>query len=153
MRASIRELWSRKVRQLRNKRFLDAAMAAGALVSTADGVVCLSEQLALDELIARMDKLEVFDKHAGVDLHRNFVEGIEADPDAGRRAAMKAVSAFRGDAEHGQLILYVGATIARADLELTQNERRALEEICEGLGLEAAASLELVFGEGDPPAA
>ena len=94
MKASIRELWSREVARLRNHPFLEAAMAAGALVSTADGVVRLSEQLALDAWIARIERLQVFDEHAGVNLHRDYVEGIQADTVKGRRRALDRVAAF-----------------------------------------------------------
>jgi tellurite resistance protein len=79
VRASILEYWSNKIQRLRGRGFLDAAMAAAALVSTADEDVRLSEQYALDHLVQRMDQLRLFDPHTAADLHQRYVERIEAD--------------------------------------------------------------------------
>ncbi|MDJ0869684.1 MAG: TerB family tellurite resistance protein [Myxococcota bacterium] len=139
MRATIRDWLSQRVEQLRNRSFLQASMAAAALVATADEDVRLSEQLALDELLGRVEKLRVFAVHDAVDLHRDFVERILANAAAGRAAALEAVSAFRGDEDQRLLVLYVGAVIAKADLELSETEERALNEICGALALPESA--------------
>jgi tellurite resistance protein len=146
VRASILENWSTKVQRLRGRRFLDAAMAAAALVSSADEDVRLSEQYALDHLLARMDKLRVFDPHAGVELHRRYVERIAAEPGNGRQDAIDSVSSFRGDEEKGLLILYVGAVVAKADGDLSEPETRALADISTALGLPAEESLDRIWG-------
>ena len=146
MRVSMVQWWSQRLRQLRNRTFLRAAMAAGALVSTADHDVRLSEQLALDDLLARLEELRVYDVHVGVELHRGYAERIKADPEKGRRTAIDAISAFRGDEEHGLLILYVAATIAGADQELTATEQQTLAEIADALGLSAQEALARIWG-------
>ncbi len=153
MRASILERWSTKVQQIRGRRFLDAAMAAAALVSTADEDVRLSEQFALDRLLQRMQQLRVFDPRAGVELHRRYVERITAESGDGRRDAIDSVSYFRGDEEQGLLILYVGAVVARADGDLSEPERRALADISSALGLPMEESLGRIWGTGsaEPP--
>ncbi len=126
-------------------------MAAAALVSTADEDVRLSEQLALDQLLERMDLLRVFDPHTGVDLHRRFVDGIGAHRGHGRREALAALTAFRGDEDQGLLILYVAAGIAKADQNLSEPEERALHEICDALGLPAQESLARIWDAGTVP--
>ena len=153
MRVSILERWSTKVQQIRGRRFLDAAMAAAALVSTADEDVRLSEQFALDRLLQRMQQLRVFDPRAGVELHRRYVERITAESGDGRRDAIDSVSSFRGDEEQGLLILYVGAVVARADGDLSEPERRALADISSALGLPMEESLGRIWGTGSagPP--
>ena len=150
MSTSMGNWWSQSLARLRNRTFLRAAMAAGALVSTADHRVRLSEQLALDDLLARLEKLRVYEVHIGVELHRGFAEQISADPAKGKRTAIEALSAFRGDEEHGLLILYVAATIAGADQELAEPERRMLTEIADELGLPAQESLARIWGEAAP---
>lgn len=151
MRASILEYWSNKIQQLRGRGFLDAAMAAAALVSTADEDVRLSEQYALDHLVQRMDELRIFDPHAAVDLHRRYVERIAEGSESGRREAIDSVSSFRGDEEKGLLILYVGAVVARADGDLSEPETRALGEIATALGLPAKQALDRIWGESPKP--
>ncbi len=112
-------------------------MAAAALVSTADHQTRLSEQIALDHLLERLEKLRVFDPHKAVDLHRSFAEAIVSDPKRGYRKAVKAVSAFRGKENDALLILYVAASIARANFDLPQAEREVLAAIRDQLGLPA----------------
>ena len=146
MRASILERWSTKVQRLRGRRFLDAAMAAAALVSTADKDVRLSEQFALDRLIERMEQLRIFDPRAGIELHRRYVERIMAESGNGRRDAIDAVSSFQGDEERRLLILYVGVVVARADGDLPEPETRALADISSALGLPVEESLGRIWG-------
>ncbi len=145
MRASVLERWSDKVQQHRSRRFLDAAMAAAALVSSADSDVRLSEQLAIDSLLGRMDKLQLFDPHAGVELHRRYAERIKAEHNRGRRDALDSVAKFRGDEEQSLLILYVGAVVAKADGHLSEQEESALADICETLALPAEESLARIW--------
>ena len=148
MRVSILERWSTKVQRIRGRRFLDAAMAAAALVSTADRDVRLSEQFALDRLLERMEQLHIFDPRAGIELHRRYVERIMAESGDGRRDAIDSVSAFRGDEEQGLLILYVGAVVARADGDLSEPETRALADISSALDLPVEESLGRIWGAG-----
>jgi tellurite resistance protein len=148
VRASILQRWSTKVQQIRGRRFLDAAMAAAALVSTADQDVRLSEQYTLDRLLERMEQLRIFDPRAGIELHRRHVERIMAESGSGRQDVIDSVSAFRGDQEQRLLILYVGAIVARADGDLSEPEARALADIASALGLPVEESLDRIWGAG-----
>jgi len=148
VRASILQRWSTKVQQIRGRRFLDAAMAAAALVSTADQDVRLSEQYTLDRLLERMEQLRIFDPRAGIEVHRRNVERIMAESGDGRRDVIDSVSAFRGDEEQRLLILYVGAIVARADGDLSEPEAGALADIASALGLPLEESLDRIWGTG-----
>ena len=112
-------------------------MAAAALVSTADHHTRLAEQIALDHLLERLEKLRVFDPHTAVDLCRSFADAIESDPGRGRQQAIAAVSAFRGKENDASLILYIASSIARANFDLSQAERDMLIELRDLLGLPA----------------
>ena len=151
MKATIRERWSEQVQRLRNRKFLDASMAAAALVSAADADVRLSEQFAIDALLERLERLRVFDPHAGVDIHRRYAKKIMDAPAEGKKQALESVSSLRGDSERGLLILYVGATVARADGNLSTLEMAALAEIANVLGLPEEESLERIWGDEEGP--
>lgn len=144
--ASILKRWSTKVQRIRGRRFLDAAMAAAALVSTADKDVRLSEQFALDRLLERMEQLRIFDPRAGIELHRRHVERIMAESGNGRRDALDSVSSFRGDEKRRLVILQIGAAVARADGDLSEPEREALADIASALGLPLEVSLDRIRG-------
>ena len=66
-----------------------------------------------------------------------FAEAIEADAESGHRKAVGAVSAFRGRGNDSLLILYVAASIARANFDHPQAERDVLLELQDHLGLPA----------------
>jgi len=151
VKVSILDRWSRKIQQLRQRAFLEAAMAAAALVSTADEDVRLSEQLALDRVLDRLDRLRVFDPHTGVELHRRYAESILADPSQGRLAAIQALVSFDGSDEERLLILYVAAVIAKADQVLSNLERGALDQICQALSLPVEPSLERIWATTGSP--
>jgi tellurite resistance protein len=150
VRATMLEQWSRRLGQHRNRPFLEAAMAAAALVSTADDDVRLSEQVALDELMDRIDRLSAFDPHIGVELHRRHVDAIEHDRAAGREAAIQVLTTYRGGDEERLLILYVSAVIARADQELAESERLAMTAVCDALGLSVDESLARIWSRVAP---
>ena len=73
------------------------------------------------------------------------------DPAEGKKQALESVSSLRGDSERGLLILYVGATVARADGNLSTLEMAALAEIANVLGLPEEESLERIWGDEESP--
>ncbi len=147
MRVSLRDRWSRRVGRFRNRSFLDAAMAAAALVASAGPEIRLAEQLALDEVLERLDQLRVYDAHTGVDLHQLYVKQLQADPELGLQQVLDSIRAFRGDPDRGMLILYVAAFVARADGELSEPDRFALGHIADALGLALEPALQRIWGE------
>ena len=130
----LRELLKRRGR-LSERSFLEAAMAASALVSMADREVRLSEQLGLDYILENAKRLETVDPHEAVEIHRRYVEAIRADADAGQQAALGVISRFRNDPDSARLLLSVGLAIAKADSEVSVVEDAALAGICDALQL------------------
>ncbi len=131
-----KSMLARHRERVRERRFLDAAMAASALVATADGEVTLAELLSRDEVLVRVDALQAFDSNEAVDSFRSFVSAIEADPAAGTERALAAVSVFGDDAEMAQLLLRASVAIAKADADFTSEEQAVIARLCEALGTE-----------------
>jgi tellurite resistance protein len=145
MKVGFLDAWSRRASRRRQRRFLEAAMSAAALVSMADDEVRLSEQLALDEVFGRIRTLYAFESKLAVDLHREIAEEIAKDPIGGRERAMARVGRFEGNEDDRLSVLYVAAVIARADLELSAAEEVALIQICECLSLSTDEALERIW--------
>ena len=145
MKIGLLDAWTRRVAMRRQRPFLEAAMAAAALVSMADDEVRLSEQLALGEVIGRIRSLYAFESHTAVDLHREIAEKIANDPSEGRQRAFEMVERFEGNEDDRLSVLYVAAVIARADLDLSASEEIALEQICERLSLSTDYALERIW--------
>ncbi len=129
-------LLERHREQARERRFLDAAMAASALVATADGEISLAELLSRDEVLTRVDALQAFDSNQAVDSFRGFVDAIEADAEAGAAQALAAVGAFGDEPELAHMLLRASVAIAKADSDFSAEEQAIIDRICEALGCE-----------------
>ncbi len=121
--------------RFRNRQFLDAAMAAAALVATADGEVTFSEMSALDDVLENIRDLNVYDPHVAVDIYRDYADALRTGGEAARRDALNAVARISGDTDACDLLVRVAVAISRADGELTAQEREAIGDLCGVLGV------------------
>ena len=85
-----------ELHRFRNRHFLEAAMAASALLALADEEVLISERLALDYVLKNVGELKIFDVYKAVDMFRDHVEAIQRDNVAGRERVSKALARFSG---------------------------------------------------------
>jgi tellurite resistance protein len=68
-----------KLQRHRSKPFLEAMMAAAALLALADEEIVISERLALDFILANVSELKLFDVHQAVNLFRDWGKAIKED--------------------------------------------------------------------------
>ena len=109
-------------------------MAAAALVATADGAVSLGHRHRLDEVLANVPALRAFDVHLAGDLFRDFAERIQAQPEIGRKLALKAVAGLKGQGEEARLLVRIACTLAQADGGCSEAGIAAVREIAQALG-------------------
>lgn len=131
----LRDLFHTQAERLRHRPFLEATMAASALVATADGEVSFSERVRMDELLESLELLKVYDVHTAVDLFNDHVASLEENRDKGRAEVFAAVEKIAGEPEEGLLLLRVCRAISEADGEYAESERRAIEELAKVLNL------------------
>ncbi len=122
--------------RFRNRPFLEATMAASALVAMADGEVKFTELTAIDDLLESVRELQVYDPHVAVDLCRDYVDAIAADADSGTAKALQAVGRIAGDDEAARLVVQMGLVISRSDGEFSESEVDAVRELCAALRLD-----------------
>ena len=130
-----RETLRNGLSRFRNRQFLDATMAATALVATADGEVTFSELSALDTVLESVKDLQIYDPHIAVDIYKDFADAIVNEPEAGRRDAMAAVRKIAGHPDAADLVIRVAVAISKADGELTVDERSTINDLCTELGV------------------
>lgn len=121
--------------RFRNRQFLEATMAAAALVATADGEVTFSEMSALDDLLENVRDLNIYDPHVAVDVYRDYADAIRSEGESARRDALNAVSRIAGDHDACDLLIRVAVAISKADGELSAPEARAISDLCGALGV------------------
>jgi tellurite resistance protein TerB len=119
----------------RQRPFLEAAMAACALIASADDEVSFSERARMDAVLESLAELRIFDPHEAVDLFNARIEALQADRDAGRAAAFEAVRRGAVAEGAGVLIVRICVAISLADGKFVASERAMLGLICAALNL------------------
>ena len=143
-----RESIAEKLERHRNKPFLEAMMAATALLALADEEIMLSERLALDVILENVNELEVFDVHQAVNLFQDWGKAIKEDFGTAKKQVLKAVAKFAGDEEKASLLVRAGILIAKADGDFSEPEQKVLDELCQVLCLESSAVCHFEPEEG-----
>ena len=119
----------------RNRAFLEATMAAAALVSHADGEVSLSERIRVDQILERLDQLKIYDPHLAVDLFNEVIDALDEAPDQGRETALARIKPMAKDPDAAHLVVRICCAVSEADGEFSPAERRTVEAICSTLGV------------------
>jgi tellurite resistance protein TerB len=133
-----REAIAREIERFRNRHFLEATMAASALVACADGEVKISELNTLDQALDAIHELEIFDPHVAVDLYRDHAEALRRGEKDARRNALKAVAEIRGNESAALLLLKVCVAIGKSDEAFDDAEREVVLDICAALDIAPA---------------
>jgi tellurite resistance protein len=119
-----------------NRPFLEAVMSAAALVCAADGEVTFPERMRLDQIIAAIKQLEVFDPHEAVDLFNDYTQAIQEDSETGREAAFKRIEPVAKNPETAALILRVCIGILEVEGDDTMVEQIEIVSLCSRLGID-----------------
>ncbi len=127
-----------QLQRYRNKPFLEAMMAATALLALADDKVQLSERLALDYILENVKQLKLFDVHKAVNMFCDYGELLKNDYNLGKEKVFKAVAKFSGDKEKASLIIRACVLIAKADGKFSDEEQEVVNELCGVLGMESS---------------
>ncbi|MEQ8196340.1 MAG: TerB family tellurite resistance protein [Rhodospirillales bacterium] len=134
--------WQDAIERHRNRPFLEAAMAACAMVATDDGTVSFAERVRVDQILETLDQLNIYDPHEGVDIFNEYVDEVRNSPKQGREEALKAIEAFAGEPESASLLIRICLAVAEADGKATLADQIEIVTLCsllavdpEGLGL------------------
>ena len=125
----------------RNRPFLSAAMAACALVATADGRVSLGERVRVDQIVETLEALKIFDPHEAVDLFNEFSDTILISPHEGHDNALMALAAGAKDEESKTLIIRMCCAISEIKHPQGSDDNIAADHIeivslCSRLGID-----------------
>jgi tellurite resistance protein len=134
-----RESMAGKLKRHRNKPFLEAMMAAAALLALADEEIVLTERLALDFVLENVNELKIFDVHQAINLFRDWCKEIKEDFGTAKKQVLKAVARFSGDKEKSSLLVRACILIAKADGDFNEPEQKVIDELCQVLCLESSA--------------
>jgi len=121
----------------RNRPFMEAAMAASALVSMADGAVSLGDRTRLDRVLATLEALQVYDPHECVNQFNRFAEAVRSNPKQGHDQAMQAVLAeSRQHPNSGQMLIRVCLALSEIGGKIPLVEQIEIVSLCTQLGID-----------------
>lgn len=125
----------------RNRPFLNATMAACALVATADGKVSFRERVRVDQILETLEALKIFDPHEAVDLFNEFSDAILASPKDGHDKALLALAESDEGVETKSLIIRICCAISEVNHDPGDNAAFAADKIeivslCSRLGID-----------------
>jgi tellurite resistance protein len=132
-----RQSLAEKIKKHRNKPFLEAMMAATALLALADEKIALSQRLALDYILENVKELKVFDVHQAVNLFRDYGKEVQQDFGKAKAKVLKTVAKFSGDQQKATLLVRASILIAKADGDFSEPEQKVVDELCRALCLES----------------
>ena len=133
-----RETLAQELERFRNRHFLEACMAASALVALADGEVNISELNTIDQVLETVHQLKIYDPHVAVDIYRDYIDGLREDGEETRRRALRAVERLTGDAEAARLIIRVCVAIGKSDDDFSPPEQDLILDLCAILNIPPA---------------
>ncbi|MEE9246688.1 MAG: TerB family tellurite resistance protein [Gemmatimonadota bacterium] len=140
---SILDGLNERIAQHRNRDFLKAAMAAGALAAQADGAVTLSERYRIDDILARLERLRIYDPHKAVQILDGFLTELRDNAEAAERVLLGKLRRIAEDREAAELVVRIALSVSESDGRFSAPERARFEEICAVLGF----SRERFLGE------
>jgi tellurite resistance protein TerB len=132
-----RQSLAEKIKIHRSKPFLQAMMAATALLALADKEIALSQRLALDYILENVKELEVFDVHQAVNLFRDYGKEVQQDFGKAKAKVLETVAKFSGDRQRAALLVRASILIAKADGDFSEPEQEVVDELCRVLCLES----------------
>ena len=127
---------NKRLDQRRNRSFLEAIMAACALVAMADDELSFSESQKIDEVLEGLMRLRVFDVHEATDLFKDYVDLVEAGPASAQADLLRTVAKISDDEKAARLLVQVCIAVSRADGSVVSKETHQIAEICQVLRLQ-----------------
>jgi len=121
-----------------NQPFLKAAMAACALVATADGEVSFSETVRVDQIVDTLEQLKAFDPHEAVDLFREYCDAVLQNPKDGHARVVNELDRVSDDPETADLLIRICLAVAESNGETSLADQIEIVTLCSLLEVDPA---------------
>lgn len=119
-----------------NRPFLEAAMAACAMVSASEGQVSFADRIRVDQIMDTLTRLKVFSPQEGVDLFNHYTAIILSSPKAGREKALASVKAVTSDIETAELLIDLCLAVSLSDGVTSLVEHIEIVSLCGLIGVD-----------------
>lgn len=127
-----------EVSKFKNRTFMEATVAACAMVAAADGTISAEEKQKMAGFIRNSDELKVFEMPAVIAFFEKVTGNFDFDADIGKAEALKVIGRLRGNEEQARVMVRVACAIGASDGNFDDGEKAVVREICKELGLNPA---------------
>jgi len=125
------------VKRFANDNFANAAMATCAIIGAADGKIDSSEKQKIGKLITSNEMLSVFKPTELLEKFNKYCDKINADQDFGKIECIEVIGKIKSHPEQGRAMVMIGCAIGAADGNFDVNEKAAVIEICNAVGIDS----------------
>ena len=139
--STARAVLSQELQKFRNRPFLETTMAASALVASADGAINFAKLTMLDQSLAAINELKIYDPHDAIEIYRAHAEALTADPGAAGEKILRLVRKLSDDEHAARMLIKVCVAIGKSDDHFTESEKIAIEQLCINMGLNPAETV------------
>ena len=131
----VRSRLTAEVSKFRNRTFMEATVAACALVAAADGTISSEEKQKMAGFIRNSDELKHFAMPDVIAFFEKVVGNFDFDAAIGRAEALKVIGRLRGNEEQARVMVRVACAIGASDGSFDEAEKAVVRAICLELGL------------------
>ena len=135
---ALKSSYATQMQRHQNKAFLNATMAACALVATADGRVTFSETVRVDQIVETLEQLRAFDPVEAADLFRDFCDAVLDNPKEGHNKLATILENMRGNQETAELLIRICLAVTEADGKSSLVDQIEIVSLCSLLELDPA---------------
>lgn len=124
-----------QVSKFKSKDFAKASMAMCALIAAADGTITADERQKTAGFISSNDALKVFEAGELLDHFAFYSSKLERDYEFGKLEAIATIGRLKSKPEEARAVIQVGIIIGGADGNFDDDEKRAVREACNAVGI------------------
>lgn len=131
-------LYRKEIERHHNRPFLEAAMAACALVATARGHITFAHRTRIDQILETLDALKVFDPHEGVEIFNAHAERILDHPRQGRTHALKIIRRATKNSDTARLLVQLCLAVSEMNDDTSLADQIEIVMLCDQIGVDSA---------------
>jgi len=120
---------------LSDRAFLEAAMAAAAMVAIADGSIDAAERAEIADVFGSIDIFRNHDRAEGLGHFDRHVEALRSGDADAERLVMKMVRPIAERPGDARIILRLCCAVGAADGQVLEPERGAIQRLCRTLDI------------------
>lgn len=127
--------------KFKNESFLNAAMAASAMITVADGEISKEEKQKAIAFVRAHEALSIFDPAEVAKKFKNYLDSLDADnpdtdTDIAEITAMSDIGKVKKSPEQARMVVRLAIAIGGADGDFDAQEQAQAAKIARELGLD-----------------